>query len=74
MARPGTFEELQNIATFLMAPGQCDWLTGQSIMMDGGNALASGGNFYELRQWSDDQWREARDRIEAQNAKDRAAR
>ena len=32
-----------------MAPGQCDWLTGQSIMMDGGNALATGGNFYELR-------------------------
>ena len=74
MARPGLMSELQNLATFLMAPGQCDWLTGQSIMMDGGNALASGGNFYELRQWSDDQWREARDRIEAQNAKDRAAR
>jgi NAD(P)-dependent dehydrogenase (short-subunit alcohol dehydrogenase family) len=74
MARPGTFEELQNIATFLMAPGQCDWLTGQSIMMDGGNALASGGNFYELREWSDAQWREARERIEAQNAKDRAQR
>jgi NAD(P)-dependent dehydrogenase (short-subunit alcohol dehydrogenase family) len=74
MARPGTFEELQHLATFLMAPGQCDWLTGQSIMMDGGNALASGGNFYELRHWSDEQWREARERIEAQNAKDRAAR
>ena len=45
--------ELQNLATFLMAPGQCDWLTGQSIMMDGGNALATGGNFYELRNWSE---------------------
>ena len=74
MARAGTFAELQNVASFLMAPGQCDWLTGQSIMMDGGNALATGGNFYELRSWSDDQWREARERIEAQNAKDRAAR
>jgi NAD(P)-dependent dehydrogenase (short-subunit alcohol dehydrogenase family) len=74
MARPGTFAELQHLATFLMAPGQCDWLTGQSVMMDGGNALASGGNFYELRQWSDAQWREARERIEAQNQKDRAAR
>ena len=74
MARPGTMQELQNLAAFLMAPGQCDWLTGQSIMMDGGNALASGGNFYELRQWSDAQWLEARERIEAQNAKDRAAR
>ena len=74
MARPGTFEELQHLATFLMAPGLCDWLTGQSIMMDGGNALASGGNFYELRHWSDKQWTDARERIEAQNAKDRAAR
>jgi hypothetical protein len=65
---------LQNLAAFLMAPGQCDWLTGQSIMMDGGSALATGGNFYELRSWSDDDWRIARERIEAQNAKDRAAR
>jgi hypothetical protein len=44
MARPGEFAELQNLATFLMAPGRCDWLTGQSIMMDGGSALATGGN------------------------------
>ena len=28
MARAGTFAELQNLATFLMASGQCDWLTG----------------------------------------------
>jgi NAD(P)-dependent dehydrogenase (short-subunit alcohol dehydrogenase family) len=74
MARPGRFEELQNLSTFLMAPGQCDWLTGQSIMMDGGNALATGGNFYELRTWSDDDWRLARERIEAQNVRDRAGR
>ena len=68
MARPGQMSELQNLAAFLMAPGQCDWLTGQSIMMDGGSALATGGNFYELRSWSDDDWRVARERIEAQNA------
>ncbi len=74
MARPGTFTELQNLANFLMAPGQCDWLTGQSIMMDGGNAIASGGNFYELRSWSDADWQAARERIEAQNAKDKAQR
>jgi NAD(P)-dependent dehydrogenase (short-subunit alcohol dehydrogenase family) len=74
MARPGTFDELQNLAAFLMAPGQCDWLTGQTIMMDGGNALATGGSFYELRDWSDAQWQAARERIEAQNAKDRQSR
>jgi len=74
MARPGLMSELQKLAAFLMAPGHCDWLTGQSIMMDGGSALATGGNFYELRTWSDEDWRVARERIEAQNAKDRAAR
>ena len=74
MARPGEMRELQNIATFLMAPGQCDWLTGQSIMMDGGSALATGGNFYELRDWSDTDWQQARERIEAQNQKDKAQR
>ena len=74
MARPGEFSELQNLATFLMASGQCDWLTGQSIMMDGGNALATGGNFYELRQWTDADWLAARERIEAQNQADKAQR
>ncbi len=74
MARPGTMAELQNLATFLMAPGQCDWLSGQSIAMDGANALATGGNFYELRHWSDEQWRVARERIEAQNTQDKTQR
>ncbi|MCE9657457.1 MAG: SDR family oxidoreductase [Burkholderiales bacterium] len=74
MARPGRMSELQNLATFLMAPGHCDWLTGQSIMMDGAGALANGGNFYELRKWSDGDWKAARELIEAQNAKDKAQR
>ena len=74
MARVGQMSELQNLASFLMAPGQCDWLTGQSIMMDGGSALATGGNFYELRDWSEADWQEARGRIEAQNTKDKAQR
>ncbi len=74
MGRPGEMRELAHLATFLLAPGRCDWLTGQTIMMDGGNALATGGNFYGLRSWSDDDWRAARERIEAQNAADKAGR
>jgi len=74
MAREGQMSELQNLASFLMAPGQCDWLTGQSIMMDGGNALANGGNFYELRQWSEADWLAAKERIQAQNEKDKTQR
>ncbi|HEY0876822.1 MAG TPA: SDR family oxidoreductase [Zeimonas sp.] len=71
--RVGEKSELQNLATFLMSDG-CDWLSGQTIFMDGAQALATGGNFYGLRDWSDEQWREARARIESQNAKDRAQR
>ena len=74
MAREGRMSELQNLAAFLMSPGQCDWLTGQSIMMDGGNALATGGNFYELRNWSDGDWLAAKERIQAQNDKDKTQR
>jgi NAD(P)-dependent dehydrogenase (short-subunit alcohol dehydrogenase family) len=71
--RAGEMGELQNLATFLMADG-CDWMTGQVLFLDGGNHLATGGNFYAMRDWTDDMWREARERIEAQNAKDRAQR
>jgi NAD(P)-dependent dehydrogenase (short-subunit alcohol dehydrogenase family) len=73
MGRVGTVEELQNLAVFLMSDG-CDWLTGQTISMDGGQALATGGNFYDLRSWNDEDWRRARDSIKAQDAKDRADR
>jgi NAD(P)-dependent dehydrogenase (short-subunit alcohol dehydrogenase family) len=73
MGRAGTKEELANLAAFLLSDG-CDWLTGQSIMMDGAGYLATGGNFYELRQWSPEQWAQARALIEQQNQKDKAQR
>jgi NAD(P)-dependent dehydrogenase (short-subunit alcohol dehydrogenase family) len=73
MHRAGSMQELQNLSTFLMSDG-CQWLNGEAIMMDGGQHLATGGNFYELRNWSDQQWIEARANIEAQNQKDRAQR
>jgi NAD(P)-dependent dehydrogenase (short-subunit alcohol dehydrogenase family) len=73
MGRVGSKEELNNLAAFLLSNG-CDWLTGQAIMMDGGSYLASGGNFYELRRWTPEQWAEARTLIEAQNKKDKAQR
>jgi NAD(P)-dependent dehydrogenase (short-subunit alcohol dehydrogenase family) len=73
MGRVGTMEELQNLAVFLISGG-CDWINGETIAMDGGQALAMGGNFYQLRDWSDADWVQARDAIKAQNDKDRAAR
>jgi NAD(P)-dependent dehydrogenase (short-subunit alcohol dehydrogenase family) len=71
--RVGRVEELQNLATFLIADG-CDWLTGQTITLDGGQSHATGSSFYALRHWTDAQWQAARDAIKAQNEKDRAQR
>ena len=73
MGRVGKMEELQNLAVFLISGG-CDWINGETIAMDGAQALAMGGNFYQLRDWSNDDWTRARDSIKAQNEKDRAAR
>jgi NAD(P)-dependent dehydrogenase (short-subunit alcohol dehydrogenase family) len=73
MGRVGRMEELQNLATFLIADG-CEWLTGETITLDGAQSHATGSNFYELRHWSDAQWQTAREAIKAQNEKDRAQR
>jgi NAD(P)-dependent dehydrogenase (short-subunit alcohol dehydrogenase family) len=73
MGRVGKMEELQNLAVFLISGG-CDWISGETIAMDGAQALATGGNFYELREWSDADWQQARDAISKQNEKDREAR
>ena len=73
MGRVGRIEELQNLATFLISDG-CQWLTGETIALDGGQSHATGGNFYELRHWTDAQWQAAREAIKAQNEKDRAQR
>src|ERR1700751_1575032 len=73
MGRVGRMEELQNLAVFLISGG-CDWSNGEPTPMAAGQALAMGGNFYQLRDWSDADWAQARDAIKAQNEKDRAAR
>ncbi|MES2751152.1 MAG: SDR family oxidoreductase [Pseudomonadota bacterium] len=73
MGRVGEMSELENLATFLISGG-CDWINGETIAMDGAQALASGGNFYNLRDWKDADWTAARDAIKAQNEKDKASR
>ena len=75
MKRIGRMEELQNLAAFLMADG-CEWLTGETIGLDGGGYLASGSGAYfaQLDKMSDADWDKARAMIKAQNDKDRAGR
>ncbi|MGQ0543944.1 MAG: SDR family oxidoreductase [Betaproteobacteria bacterium] len=75
MRRVGRMEELQNLATFLMAEG-CEWLTGETIAIDGAGYLATGSGAYftELDKLSDADWERMRALIKAQNDKDRAGR
>lgn len=73
MRRTGNMPELQNLATFLMADG-CEWLTGETIAVDGGGYLANGASFTELDKLSDADWDRMREKIKAQNDKDRAGR
>ena len=75
MRRVGQMSELQNLATFLMADG-CEWLTGETIAIDGAGYLATGSGAYftELDKLSDADWERMRAMIKAQNEKDRAAR
>lgn len=75
MRRIGRMEELQNLATFLMADG-CEWLSGETVALDGAGYLATGasGYFTELDRLSDADWERMRALIKAQNDKDRAGR
>ena len=73
MRRVGQMPELQNLAAFLMADG-CEFLTGETIAIDGGGYLANGASFTELDKMSDADWERMRALIKAQNDKDRAGR
>ena len=73
MRRLGKMNELANLAAFLMAPG-CEWLTGQTIAIDGANWLANGAYFTQYMEWDAERWRSERERIKAMNEKDKALR
>ncbi len=73
LGRVGEMEELQNLATFLMADG-CDYLTGQTIAIDGAQYLTGGGTFSNLDKLSDEDWEQMRAMIRSSNNKDKADR
>jgi NAD(P)-dependent dehydrogenase (short-subunit alcohol dehydrogenase family) len=73
MGRVGQMHELRNLAVFLMADG-CDYLTGETIAIDGGAYLAGGGNFSQLSKLGDSEWTAIREMIKGSNDKDRAKR
>ena len=73
LGRVGEMSELQNLATFLMADG-CDYLTGQTIAIDGAQYLTGGGTFSGLDKLSEDDWEQMRAMIRSSNDKDKAKR
>jgi NAD(P)-dependent dehydrogenase (short-subunit alcohol dehydrogenase family) len=73
LRRYGQMAELQNLIIFLMSDG-CDYITGQTIAIDGGQHLAGPGTFADLSEMTDDQWRAARAAIQQSTIKEKAQR
>lgn len=71
--RAGTIDELANLTVFVFSDA-CDYLTGETIAMDGGQRLAGPNTFAGLTAMSDEDWVEARERSKAASAAAKAAR
>jgi len=73
LGRPGTIDELANLTIFAFSDA-CDYLTGETIAMDGGQRLAGPNTFAGLTAMTDEDWATARERGKAASAAAKAAR
>lgn len=73
MRRLGRPEELANVAAFLLSDG-AEWLTGQTLAIDGGHYLANGSYFKENMHWTDDDWAQAKQKIVSLTEQDKRKR
>jgi hypothetical protein len=73
LGRAGTIDELANLTVFAFSDA-CDYLTGETIAMDGGQRLAGPNTFAGLTAMSDGDWAEARERSMAASAAAKSAR
>jgi NAD(P)-dependent dehydrogenase (short-subunit alcohol dehydrogenase family) len=73
MQRFGTMEELANLNIFLLSDA-CEYLTGHTIAMDGGQHLAGPGTFAGLTSLTDEDWEEIRAQSQAATAASKAQR
>jgi NAD(P)-dependent dehydrogenase (short-subunit alcohol dehydrogenase family) len=73
MGRFGQMQELQNLIIFLLSDA-CDYLTGQTIAIDGGQHLAGPGTFADLGVLTDEQWRTAREAIQQSTEREKTQR
>lgn len=70
VGRNGRMAELANLVVFLMAPGS-EYVTGETIMIDGGDHLLQTPGSEDRRGWTDEQWRAERESVRSH---DRAQR
>ncbi|WP_273735390.1 SDR family oxidoreductase [Mycolicibacterium septicum] len=73
LGRTGTIEELANLTIFAFSDA-CNYLTGETIAMDGGQRLAGPNTFAGLSSMTDADWAAARDRSQAASAATKPAR
>jgi NAD(P)-dependent dehydrogenase (short-subunit alcohol dehydrogenase family) len=73
LGRPGTIDELANLTIFAFSDA-CDYLTGETIAMDGGQRLAGPNTFAGLTAMTDEDWAAARERSKAASETAKAAR
>jgi len=71
--RHGTPEEVARLVMFLLSDA-CDYLTGETIAMDGGQRLAGPGTFAALRALEPEDWQRIRERAQAATAASKAQR
>jgi NAD(P)-dependent dehydrogenase (short-subunit alcohol dehydrogenase family) len=73
LGRPGTIDELANLTIFAFSDA-CDYLTGETIAMDGAQRLAGPNTFAGLSVMSDEDWAQARERSKAASEAAKSAR
>jgi NAD(P)-dependent dehydrogenase (short-subunit alcohol dehydrogenase family) len=73
MGRAGIIKELANLTMFLLSDA-CDYVTGETIAMDGGQRLAGPGTFAGLTSLSDQDWADIRERSKAAGAASKSQR
>ena len=71
--RLGSAEEVAHLVAFLLSDA-CDYLTGETIAMDGGQRLAGPGTFAPLGALTADDWARIRERARAASEASRAQR
>jgi NAD(P)-dependent dehydrogenase (short-subunit alcohol dehydrogenase family) len=73
LRRFGKMDELRNLLIFLMSDG-CDYITGQTIGIDGGHHLAAPSTFAGLSKLTSQDWLRAREAIRASASREKAGR